>query len=59
MLPPASNLIHCFIIPSYKEDPDLLGETLEWIGSHSRAQTSYMVMLAMEKHEENSDIKAI
>ena len=37
----------------------MLGETLDWIGSHAGAQTQYMVMLAMEKHEEGSDLKAM
>lgn len=50
--------MHCFIIPSYKEDPELIAETLSWIASHPRAKTNYMIMLAMEKHEEGSDIKA-
>jgi hypothetical protein len=36
----------------------MLGETLERIGTHSRATTTYLIMLAMEKHEEGSDIKA-
>lgn len=38
---------YAFILPSYKEDEDLIAETLSWIGSHSRAKSNYVVMLAM------------
>lgn len=43
-----------FIIPSYKEDPELLGETLMRLAVHSDAKRRYMVFLAMEAHEEGS-----
>lgn len=42
---------HAFIIPSYREDIDLLSETLNQLGSHFGAQTTYIVMMAMEAHE--------
>ena len=49
---------HAFVIPSYKEDVELLSETLEKIAMHQGSRANYMVFLAMEAHEENSDIKA-
>ena len=49
---------HAFIIPNYKEDEEMLAETMERIASHKGARQRYMVFLAMEAHEENSDLKA-
>lgn len=51
-------IFQAFIIPSYKEDLDLLSETLDHIASHPRATRTYMIFLAMEAHEEGSDLKA-
>ena len=49
---------HAFIIPSYKEDEDLLAETIGKLATHQGACERYMVFLAMEGHEEGSDRKA-
>ena len=49
---------HAFIIPSYKEDPELLGQTLQQIAKHAEAKNRYLVFLAMEAHEDGSVEKA-
>ena len=36
----------------------MLAETMEKIAAHQGASERYMVFLAMEAHEENSDLKA-
>ena len=51
-------MLHAFIIPSYKEDIDLLSETLDHIAAHPWAKERIMIFLAMEAHEEHSDVKA-
>lgn len=51
-------IYHAIIIPSYKEDSELLLETLNVLAKHQLARTTYIVMLAMEAHEEGSDKKA-
>jgi len=43
--------MHAYIIPSYKEDIELLAETLDHIASHHSAKERYMIFLAMEAHE--------
>lgn len=55
---PAKRELYAFIIPSYKEDPELLGETLMHLAIHSEAKRRYLVFLAMEAHEEGSVQKA-
>lgn len=50
--------MHAFIIPSYKEDIELLSETLDHLAAHPWARSRIMVFLAMEAHEEHSDRKA-
>lgn len=57
-LPVNCDRYYAFVIPSYKEDVDLLAETLTWIASHSRSRSNYLVFMAMEKHEEGSEQKA-
>lgn len=54
----ACDRYYAFVIPSYKEDVDLLADTLKWIASHSRSRTNYLVFMAMERHEEGSEAKA-
>lgn len=49
---------HAFVIPSYKEDIDLIAETLNVLAKHKRAESTYLIFLAMEAHEEGSDKKA-
>ena len=51
-------IYHAFVIPSYKEDIELLAETIGVLAQHSRATSSYLVFLAMEEHEPESDVKA-
>lgn len=41
---------HAFAIPSYKEDIELLAETLETLAQHQRAPSTYLIFLAMEEH---------
>jgi hypothetical protein len=36
----------------------MLGETMDRIAMHQGAKANYMVFLAMEAHEEHSDLKA-
>ena len=48
-----------FIIPNYKEDIELLQQTLDVLANHRRAKERYLIFLAMEKHEEGSEEKAI
>jgi len=43
-------IYHAFVIPSYKEDLELLAETLMVLSKHERAMGSYLVFLAMEEH---------
>lgn len=52
------DVYHAFAIPSYKEDIELLAETLETLAQHQRAASSYLIFLAMEEHEQGSDLKA-
>ena len=57
-LPVSCERYYAFVIPSYKEDVDLLADTLSWIASHSRSRSNYLVFMAMERHEEGSEQKA-
>lgn len=52
------DILHAFIIPSYKEDVELLSETLDQLASHPWAKARVMIFLAMEAHEEHSELKA-
>ena len=47
-------ILHALIIPSYKEDIELIAETLSFLSHHKRAKETYFIYLAMEKHEENA-----
>lgn len=47
-----------FIVPNYCEDFDLLAETLTVLAGHRCAKQRYLVFLAMEAHEKDSDKKA-
>jgi cellulose synthase/poly-beta-1,6-N-acetylglucosamine synthase-like glycosyltransferase len=58
LLPVSCDRYYAFVIPSYKEDVDLLADTLSWIASHSRSRSNYLVFMAMERHEEGSEQKA-
>lgn len=40
-------ILHAFIIPSYKEDIELIAETMSFLATHKRAKDSYFVYLAM------------
>ena len=46
-----------FIIPNYKEDVEMLSETLDVLAAHKRAKDRYLIFMAMEAHEEGSDEK--
>lgn len=46
------------IIPNYKEEFETLCETLETLGYHEKAQSTYIVILAMEEGEEGCNEKA-
>jgi hypothetical protein len=34
----SNSIIHVFVVPNYKEDSDLLAETLEQLAKHSSAR---------------------
>ena len=53
----AKKVTHVVIIPNYNDELELLRETLNILATHSRAM-NYCIMLAMEKHEMNSNEKA-
>ena len=57
-LNPTEEIYYGFIIPNYKEDVEMMAETLEMLANHTRAKQSYCIFLAMEKHEEGSEQKA-
>lgn len=40
-----------FILPSYKEDVEMIAETLNVLASHERSKSKYLIFLAMEAHE--------
>jgi len=44
---PAKKEMFAFVIPSYKEDVELLGETLMHLASHTDARKRYLVFMAM------------
>jgi Glycosyl transferase family group 2 len=50
---------HVIIIPAYKEDIEILRETLDILGSHIRTRDQYHICLAMECREVGSEPKAI
>ena len=50
--------MHAYIIPNYKEDEDLLIETIEKIAEHPWAKNRSMVFLGMEAHEPEGKEKA-
>lgn len=52
-------MIYGFVIPNYKEEEEMLADTLKMLASHQRAKEKYMVFLAMEGHEADSDKKAV
>ena len=54
----SEKFFHAFIIPSYKEEAETLGETLQQLADHSDAKKRYLVFMAMEAHEEGSIEKA-
>jgi hypothetical protein len=51
-------IYHAIVIPNYKEDEELLQETLNVLAAHDHAKRDYLVLLAMEAHEPNADKKA-
>ena len=51
-------IYHLFVIPSYREETELLSQTINQLASHSAAKQRYLVVLAMEAHEEGSIDKA-
>ena len=56
--PVGYEIYHAIMIPNYKEDMNVLKDTLSVLATHLRAKETYFVYLAMEKHEQGSDIKA-
>ena len=53
-LNPTHELIYGYVIPNYKEEEEMLAETLQLLATHSRAKEKYLIFLAMEAHEPNS-----
>ncbi|KAK8049743.1 hypothetical protein PG994_011473 [Apiospora phragmitis] len=53
------NVIHAIVIPNYKEEVDILRETLEVLASHPQARYTYDVYLGMEQREHNVELKAM
>ncbi|KAF8850222.1 hypothetical protein BDZ45DRAFT_751934 [Acephala macrosclerotiorum] len=51
-------LLHAIIVPNYKEEMDTLRETLDILGSHTQARSSYEIYLAMEQGEAGCEAKA-
>ncbi|KAL9111070.1 MAG: hypothetical protein Q9227_004503 [Pyrenula ochraceoflavens] len=51
-------LIHAIMIPAYREDIELLKETLKVLASHTLATRSYDVFLAMEERDPNAVVVA-
>lgn len=39
-----------FILPNYKEDVEMLAETLDVLAAHTRAKERYLIFMAMEVH---------
>ncbi|KAJ4204550.1 hypothetical protein NW759_014887 [Fusarium solani] len=54
----SSDLIHAIIIPNYKEDIEILHETLDVLASHDGAKGHYDICLAMEQREKEAFSKA-
>jgi hypothetical protein len=52
-------VIHAIVIPNYKEELDVLTETLDVLACHPQARDCYDVYLGMEQREANGDIKAM
>ena len=52
------DILHAFIIPSYKEDVELLSDTLDYLAAHPWAKARILIFMAMEAHEDQSDVKA-
>ena len=55
----SNDVEHIIIIPAYKEDLDVLRETLDVLTSHANTKDQYRVCLAMEDREVGSGQKAI
>lgn len=53
----SKSINHTFIIPNFKEEVEILKETLENLASHSDSK-NYIVFLGMEKLEEGAETKA-
>ncbi|KAI3649436.1 hypothetical protein MP228_005068 [Amoeboaphelidium protococcarum] len=49
---------HVIIIPNYKEDRDVLCETLDTLAHHYQAKNCYKVIMAMEQGEKGCEEKA-
>lgn len=47
-LDPTEEIYYGFIIPNYKEDVEMMSETLDVLAAHKRAKTNYLIFLAME-----------
>ena len=43
----AHSLTHFFIIPNYKEDPEVLSATVEFLSRHQHAKQNYYILFAM------------
>jgi hypothetical protein len=50
---------HIIIVPTYKEDIELLRETLDVLASHLQTRDRYRICLAMESREVGSEKKAV
>jgi hypothetical protein len=50
---------HIIVIPAYKEELEILRETLNVLGSHVQTRDQYLICLAMECREVGSEQKAV
>ncbi len=54
----AKNIIHCVIIPNYKEPLEKLAETIETLTKSNYPYKSIVLLLAFEKREQEAEAKA-
>lgn len=53
----SEEIYYGFILPNFKEDVEMMAETLDILAAHVRAKDRYLIFLAMECHEEGSELK--
>ncbi|KAL7925026.1 glycosyl transferase family group 2 domain-containing protein [Trichoderma austrokoningii] len=52
-------IIHAIVIPNYKEEVEVLRETLDVLASHPQAHSCYDIYLGMELRETGGEAKAL